>query len=331
MVRSIGAIVAMAVLSLAAGQQLPNDEFSLLGIPRPGGVPMIGLPVMKINNLMEDILKDFAEEPSSSAAAPARTRMHVIHLPPMMSGLFHRDSTDEESPQTARPAATMQFGPLSMRIMSRPLGQLQALASNCVPCGRVQSHMRSINIMHGPNGQRVETVTEVYSVVCLVPHVAVNCQFSCLPACLLIRLSCSMVFCYLFFTCAFHGSSFNADIGVMLCQTGPDGEEHTTRTVMTDEAKPASGAVPETGNDLLDAILSPLMGGIPNFERIMQDVPALDKEEVKLAPPSTAAEPVVARKAEVSEEEAKQAVETAVTAEGLEVDSPEKRKVRALL
>jgi len=109
-------------------------------------------------------------------------------------------------------------------------------------------------------------------------------------------------------------------------ETGPDGEEHTTRTVMTDEAKPASGAVPETGNDLLDAILSPLMGGIPNFERIMQDVPALDKEEVKLAPPSTAAEPVVARKAEVSEEEAKQAVETAVTAEGLEVDSPEKRK-----
>jgi len=79
-----------------------------------------------------------------------------------MSGLFHRDSTDEESPQTARPAATMQFGPLSMRIMSRPLGQLQALASNCVPCGRVQSHMRSINIMHGPNRQRVETVTEVY-------------------------------------------------------------------------------------------------------------------------------------------------------------------------
>ena len=118
----------------------------------------------------------------------------------------------------------------------------------------------------------------------------------------------------------------------MLCrQTGPDGEEHTTRTVMTDEAKPASGAASETGSDLLDAILSPLMGGIPNFERIMQDAPALEKEEAKLAPPAAAPEPIVARKAEVSEEEAKQAVKTAVTAEGLKVDSPEKRKVRALL
>ena len=79
-------------------------------------------------------------------------------------------------------------------------------------------------------------------------------------------------------------------------QTGPDGEEHTTRTVtQTDE-----------GADLMDAIMAPLEG----VESVVKDTP------------NTL--PTVAK--EINKEEAKAAVQKSVDAQGMDLETPEKRQ-----
>ena len=87
-------------------------------------------------------------------------------------------------------------------------------------------------------------------------------------------------------------------------QTGPDGEEHTTRTVtQTDE-----------GADLMDAIMAPLEGGMLQPERIVESV-------VKDTPNTL---PTVAK--EINKEEAKAAVQKSVDAQGMDLETPEKRQ-----
>ena len=127
-------------------------------------------------------------------------------------------------------------------------------------------------------------------------------------------------------------------------QTGPDGEQHTTRSVTDEDSNKV--------DDIMSAVLSPLQAGVPDFGRIMQDVESAFQPE---APDSLAlsSEPVAPQDAaaaaaanaaalkqqqdllagpkpvapkEVNEDSAKKAVETAVTAQGLDVESPEKRK-----
>jgi len=99
-------------------------------------------------------------------------------------------------------------------------------------------------------------------------------------------------------------------------QTGADGEEHTTRTVST--ANESSESEGFDGDNLINAILAPLMGGMPDIERIMQDA-----ESVAEKP----AAPKVEVAKVVSKDQAQQAVKTAISAQGLEYDSPEKRQV----
>merc|ERR1719329_1930555 len=261
-------MVGLTVLvAPCAGQRADDDEFSLLGIPRPGAMLAgFGLPPAAgggFSKLLQELEGD--EAAGQAAAAPAR-RVHVLRLPPVLSGLFRR--ADHEQ---ARPAVTMRFRPMAfaMPSLSLPLQKLSALADGCEPCGRVQSHMRSISIMHGPNGQRVETVTE----------------------------------------------------------TDPDGEEHTTRTVTSEDEQASSQ---DTGDDLLDAVLSPLMGGLPDFGRIIEAA----EQETRSAGQPGATKPAVPKEApqvaqapkEVTNDEAKQAVKAAVKAEGLDVGSPEKRQ-----
>ena len=98
-------------------------------------------------------------------------------------------------------------------------------------------------------------------------------------------------------------------------QTGPDGEEHTTRTVTNGDQ--GSGM-----DDLMDAIMSPLMGGKASLERVVDEIRP-DAQPTKIAAP--------AAKTDVSEEDAKAAVKAALPAEGLELDSSEKRQACAHL
>ena len=98
-------------------------------------------------------------------------------------------------------------------------------------------------------------------------------------------------------------------------QTGADGEEHTTRTVSA--ANESSESEGFDGDNLINAILAPLMGGMPDIERIMQDSESVAEEP---------AAPKVEAKV-VSKDQAQQAVKTAISAQGLEYDSPEKRQV----
>jgi len=108
--------------------------------------------------------------PAENAAENAGSHVTVIGLPPMLSGLFRR--TQEQAFPCSRVScnsffnATMRFPPLALAIragpsLSRPLKELSIVSNSCESCGRVQSRMRSLNIIFGPNGQRVETFTEV--------------------------------------------------------------------------------------------------------------------------------------------------------------------------
>jgi len=254
-------VSAVALLAAGvAGQTTPSDdEFSMLNIPRPGALfgSGFGIP-LNLGQLMT-AMKDEEKE------RPPATRVHVIHLPPALAGLFRRMGQPKEE-AAARPIMTMRFGPIAMPMpstnmqgtaVSRPLEQLRTLASNCLPCSQVQSRMRSISIMHGPDGQTVKTTTE----------------------------------------------------------TGADGEEHTTRTVST--ANESSESEGFDGDNLINAILAPLMGGMPDIERIMQDAESVAEEP---------AAPKVEAAKVVSKDQAQQAVKTAISAQGLEYDSPEKRQ-----
>lgn len=111
-----------------------------------------------------------------------------------------------------------------------------------------------------------------------------------------------------------------------LWQTGPDGEEHTTRTVTE-----GGESSPEAGDDLMSAVLAPLMGDLPDVGRVLQDVTSVDEAQhsvnaaaPKQVPAKTMEQPT--ERKQVSEDAAKRAVKTAVTAEGADLDSPETRK-----
>jgi hypothetical protein len=163
MLRGLSALLLVALLAApAAGQQvLSDDEFALLGIPRPGamlagfGLPQVGGGFSKLL----DELTQGDDEVTPNGAENVGGRVTIIGLPPMLSGLFRK------SQEQARPTMSMRFRPMFAMpagpSLSRPLKELSMLANGCEPCSRVQSHMRSMSVMLGPNGQRVETVTEV--------------------------------------------------------------------------------------------------------------------------------------------------------------------------
>ena len=122
-----------------------------------------------------------------------------------------------------------------------------------------------------------------------------------------------------------------------MLQTGPDGEEHTTRTVTNEGAQPkgAESSSPDTGDDLLNAVLSPLMGGLPNFARIIQDAEQEQRSqsqpaESKPAAPQEAPLAYWQAPKEVTtdaDKPGKEAVKVAIDADRLYVSSPEKRQV----
>jgi len=253
--------VAMACLATAAGQAA-DDEFSLLDLPRPSaGAMLSGFPMMNLGRLLDGFEED-AQQQGEGAAPRGGKGVRVFQLPPALSGLLLGGASKPQPVQ--RPVVRMHIGlpfMLGSAGLSRPLQELRSLASGCVPCGRaqaVQSHMRSVSVMHGPDGQRVETITE----------------------------------------------------------TGPDGEEHTTRTVTKDGDE-------SDLDDILSAVTeAPLMGGMPDFERIMDDIEGIhaDSQPAKVAAPAAEAPK------QVSADDAKSAVETALAAEGLELGSSEKRQ-----
>jgi len=245
-VRLWAALAVAALLCATAAAQLPHDEFSFLGIPRPaasgGFMPMPVGGLLGIGKLLDS----FAQGDAEPAGKPTVRVIRLHRLPPMLSSLIPgfggTEPQKSETPRSRPTVIPMNFPHFG----SSALNKLRGLANNCVPCGRVQSHMRSISIMHGPNGQQVKTVTE----------------------------------------------------------TGPDGEEHTTRTVtQTDE-----------GADLMDAIMAPLEGGMLQPERIVESV-------VKDTPNTL---PTVAK--EINKEEAKAAVQKSVDAQGMDLETPEKRQ-----
>lgn len=258
MVRLLAVAVAVALLSPAAGQAVrqPADEFSLLDLPRPSAM-LSGFPMMNLGRLLDGFEKT-ADLQQGEGAGPVGGVVRVIRLPPALSSLL--GGAPQPQPEE-RPVVRMHIGlpfMLGSAGLSRPLQELRSLASGCVPCGRaqtVQSHMRSVSVMHGPDGQRVETVTE----------------------------------------------------------TGPDGEEHTTRTVTQDGDE----------SDLdLDDVMSAVMGGMPDFERIMDDIEGVQAD----AQPAKVAARVAEAPKQVSADDAKSAVETALAANGLELGSSEKRQ-----
>jgi len=105
-------------------------------------------------------------------------------------------------------------------------------------------------------------------------------------------------------------------------ETGADGAEHTTRTVTNADEQSSKGS--NDGDDLMNAIMAPLMGGMPDIERIMQDVESGQESSApKVEEPSA---PKVEAATFVSKDEATQAVKTAISAKGLAFDSPQKRQ-----
>jgi hypothetical protein len=164
MVRLLAVAVAVALLSPAAGQAVrqPADEFSLLDLPRPSAM-LSGFPMMNLGRLLDGFEKT-ADLQQGEGAGPVGGVVRVIRLPPALSSLL--GGAPQPQPEE-RPVVRMHIGlpfMLGSAGLSRPLQELRSLASGCVPCGRaqtVQSHMRSVSVMHGPDGQRVETVTEV--------------------------------------------------------------------------------------------------------------------------------------------------------------------------
>jgi hypothetical protein len=165
--RTILVALCLAACSPAvAGQQAPrDDEFSLLDLPRPSSMRFsFGMP-MNIGKLIDSIDVNKMDA-SGPAAAPEASmgRTTLFHLPPALSGMFRRFG--------GHPAleTEMRMGPVAIPMnlfsLSNPMQKLQSVGANCLPCGQVKSHMRSISIMHGPEGQRVETVTEVCALTC---------------------------------------------------------------------------------------------------------------------------------------------------------------------
>ena len=164
--------IALAGLLAPAGAQRgamsssAADEFSLLGIQKPSAMLSgMGMPMMNLGTLMDEMendLKNVGEgQGPSEAGAPVRV-MRVMKLPPVLSGLM---GLSPEPKQSHPSAVKLHIGfPMFGSSLSRPLQELRSLASGCVPCGHaqaVQSHMRSVQVFAGPNGERVETVTEV--------------------------------------------------------------------------------------------------------------------------------------------------------------------------
>ena len=116
----------------------------------------------------------------------------------------------------------------------------------------------------------------------------------------------------------------------VLLQTGPDGEEHTTRTVMNEGAQPKGDDSSSPVDDLLNAVLSPLMGGLPNFARILKNAEQEQRSESQPAaakPDAPQEAPQVNAPKEVTTDAAKEAVKAAIKADDLDVSSPEKRQV----
>jgi hypothetical protein len=115
-------------------------------------------------------LMDELFQGDEATANNAGGRVTGIGLPPMLSGLFRR--TQEQAISCSRVScnsffnATMRFPRLALASragpsLSRPLKELSIVSNSCEFCSRVQSRMRSMSIIFGPNGQRVETFTEV--------------------------------------------------------------------------------------------------------------------------------------------------------------------------
>merc|ERR1712216_268791 len=79
------------------------------------------------------------------------------------------------------------------------------------------------------------------------------------------------------------------------------------------------GTVTQTdeGADLMDAIMAPLEGGMLQTERIVKDVESVVKDTPKTLP-------TVAK--EINKEEAKAAVQKSVDAQGMDLETPEKRQ-----
>ena len=118
----------------------------------------------------------------------------------------------------------------------------------------------------------------------------------------------------------------NATLLHVCCrQTGADGAEHTTRTV-TNEGDESSEEGSDDMEDLLKTILG---GGMPDaMMRSVQDIESAVEDQNKATVPAQpkVAAPEVHVAPKVSNEEAKEAVETAMNAQGLELDSAEKRQ-----
>lgn len=150
-----------ACVSAAAAQQAPReDEFSLLDLPRPSAMRIsFGMPMLNIGKIFEAFDKMESGPAEAPKAPEALGRTTVFRLPPALSGIFRR--IDDHRPALDTRTGPVAAIPMKLFSLSTPMQQLQSIASNCVPCGQVKSHMRSISIMHGPDGQRVETVTEV--------------------------------------------------------------------------------------------------------------------------------------------------------------------------
>ena len=169
-VRLWAALAVAALLCATAAAQLPHDEFSFLGIPRPAASG--GFMPMPVGGLlgMGKLLGSFAQGDAEPAGKPTVRVIRLHRLPPMLSSLIPgfggTEPQKSETPRSRPTVIPMNFPHFG----SSALNKLRGLANNCVPCGRVQSHMRSISIMHGPNGQQVKTVTEVRVCCCCPAH-----------------------------------------------------------------------------------------------------------------------------------------------------------------
>ena len=116
----------------------------------------------------------------------------------------------------------------------------------------------------------------------------------------------------------------------ILLQIVPDGEEHTARTATNEGAQPEGdqSSSPDTEDDFLNAVLSPIMG-------IIQDAEQEQRSESKAA----AAKPAAPREAPLAHWQApkevttdankpgKEVVKVAIDADRLDVSSTEKREV----
>ena len=87
----------------------------------------------------------------------------------------------------------------------------------------------------------------------------------------------------------------------------------------------------------MDDVIAPLMGGMPDIERIMKDVQSVDSEDVDApqdAPKKVSKDVRIGvgpgMIGKVSKEDAKAAVESSFLAKGLDLGSADKRQARSL-